>query len=70
MQTMVLTPYQQSVLLPTVARIARDTGRAARTKAVAARLGMAERTARLHLSETVKAGALQRVGVRGGWMVA
>lgn len=65
-----LTPYQLNVLIPAIWAICRDTGRPARTVAVAARLGLPERSTRRYIHELEVVGAVRRNKIRAGWRLA
>lgn len=58
----------QQQLVSIVAAIVRDTGRPAKTIAVAARACVCERSARYCLVRMEREGYIQRVGYQRGWL--
>lgn len=60
---------QQQTLLKIVQQIYRDTGGPVSTIAVATRAYMSDRWARKQLGDLARAGAVQRVGQRRGWLL-
>lgn len=63
-------PFVIDVLIPTIAKITRYTGRPAKTGSLHTRTGKAYSTVQFYLAQAEHAGLIVRVGVKSGWRVA
>lgn len=63
-----MTQVEQQRILSILEKIYRDTYSPAKSVALAQHCFMSERNARYKLVKLEKAGLVQRVGVRGGWL--
>lgn len=62
-------PFVMDVLIPTIAKITRYTGRPAKTRSLALRTQTPYSTIQFYLSKAVDAGDIVRVGVKRGYVL-